>query len=367
VSAALTTLLAATLATATPPGATGLASATATTNATTPAAAPSPGAGPASPAAPPSPGAGPASSAAPPAAECPAAAQLAAALNALMPGLAPATPAAIPLLLASGSRLRVSTSTEGDVRVDLVDAQGEAVLHRVLPAPPRGRAPDCAAIAETIALIVERYLHDVGYEVPPLPPPAPKPPPPPAETPPTAVVAAPATPAPAPRTLWRLGLDGGGRLGDAGGLNGNADLVLGLEPAASGVHGGGRLSAGYGTPASARWADKTGTLRRIPLRLGLYLAIPAGPGQLEPGLGVGADVYLVSVSGPGATSGTHTSPSGDLSLGYALPLPGPLYLRLLSRIALAVPFSFTALEVAQVWETPRVYGEAGVELGFAFR
>ena len=63
----------------------------------------------------------------------------------------------------------------------------------------------------------------------------------------------------------------------------------------------------------------------------------------------------------------HTAPAGDLALGYAMSLTGPLYLRVLSRVALAVPYTFTALEVAQVWETPRVYGEAGVELGFAFR
>ena len=48
------------------------------------------------------------------------------------------------------------------------------------------------------------------------------------------------------------------------------------------------------------------------------------------------------------------------------PLTGPLYLRLLSRVALAVPYVFKALEVPQVWGTPRVFGEVGVELGFAF-
>ncbi|HVU51519.1 MAG TPA: hypothetical protein VHL80_12580, partial [Polyangia bacterium] len=111
--------------------------------------------------------------------ECPAPAPLAAALNALMPGLAPVSPTTLPLPLATGGHLAVSTSAEGDVRVDLVDAQGEVVLHRVLPAPPRGRAPDCPALAETISIIVDRYLHDVGYEAPPLPAPEPKPAPPP--------------------------------------------------------------------------------------------------------------------------------------------------------------------------------------------
>jgi hypothetical protein len=311
----------------------------------------------------------PAPSATEPALECPAPAQLAAALNALVPGLAPAAPTAMPLPLASGGRIGVTTLPEGDVRVDLVDAQGEVALHRVLPAPPRGRAPDCPALAETIALIVDRYLHDVGYEAPPLPPPAPKPAPPPAaiEAPPTAVVVAPAAaPAVAPRAQWRAGVGAAARRGDAGGFDGDADLALSVESTAVGAHFGGRLSAGYAPALDARWADKAATLRRLPLRLGLYLGIPAGPGQVEPGVGAGLDVFIVSVSGPGSASGTHTSPSADLALGYALPLTGPLYLRLLSRIALAVPYTFTALEVPRVWGTPRVYGEAGVELGFAF-
>ena len=301
--------------------------------------------------------------------ECPAPAPLAAALNALMPGLAPATPSALPLALATGGRLAVTTTPEGDVRVDLFDAQGEVALHRILPAPPHGRAPDCPALAETIALIVERYLHDVGYEAPPLPPPAPKqePPAPAAEPAPTTVVVAPPPPPPAPRALWRLGLAGGARVGDAGGFDSDADVALGVESTASGAHWGARLVAGYAPPAVARWADKTATLRRVPMRVGLFLAVPLGPGQLEPGLGAGADLYIVSVSGPGADSHVRAAPFGDAAVGYALTVAGPVYLRVLSRIALAVPYTFAALEVPEVWGTPRVYGEAGVELGFAFR
>jgi len=102
-------------------------------------------------------------------AACPSPRQLGAALNALVPGLASAAPAATPLPLAGNLRLDVARASEGDLRVDLLDAHGEVVLHRALPAPPRGHAPDCPALAETIALIVDRYLHDVGYEAPPLP------------------------------------------------------------------------------------------------------------------------------------------------------------------------------------------------------
>ncbi|HVU49345.1 MAG TPA: hypothetical protein VHL80_01600, partial [Polyangia bacterium] len=167
--------------------------------------------------------------------------------------------------------------------------------------------------------------------------------------------------------LWRLGLAGGARVGDAGGFGGDADLVLGVESTASGAHWGGRVGAGYAPPAEARWADKTATLRRVPVRLGVFLAVPLGPGQLEPGIGAGTDLYIVSVSGPGAASTVRAAPFGDVGVGYALTLAGPVYLRLLSRIALAVPYTFAALEVPQVWGTPRVFGEGGVELGLSFR
>jgi hypothetical protein len=321
----------------------------------------------AAPAASPTPSPAPAAAAAP-APECPSPAQLAGALNALVPGLAPVAPTATPLPLASGQRLGLAISPEGDVRVELVDAQGEIVLHRVLPAPPRGHAPDCPALAETIALIIDRYLHDIGYEAPPLPPPAPKPaPPPPATTTPIAIAAAPAPAAAPASALWRLGLAGSARRGDAGGLDSDGDLALGVEATGDGPHWGGRLSAGYAPSADARWSTETAMLRRLPVRLGLYLSLPAGPGRLEPGLGAGADVFIVSASGSGTASGVHIAPSGDLALGYAISIAGPLYLRLLSRAALAVPYTFKTLAGAQVWGTPRAYGEGGVELGFAFR
>ena len=302
--------------------------------------------------------------------DCPSAAQLADTLNARVPGLVPEA-ATAPLALASGMRLVVTTSPEGDVRADLVDAKDEVVLHRLLPAPPRGRAPDCSALAETIAIIVERYLHDVGYEAPPLPLPEPKPaPPPPATTTPTTVVAAPSMPPTRPiahAVRWRVGVLANGRRGDAGGFDGDADLGIGIEGTGDGPHFGARLSSGLAPRAAATWGTTDqATLERIPFRLGLYVGVPLGPGQLEPGVGAGADLLRVSVSGQGKGSGSYLAPSGDLALGYAIPLIGALYGRVLSRVALAEPYTFKALMVPQVWGTPRVFGELGVELGVSF-
>ena len=59
------------------------------------------------------------------------------------------------------SRSRSSCSTRN----------GEVRLQRNLTPVPREHGNDCPALAETVALIVDRYLHDVGYELPPTPPP----------------------------------------------------------------------------------------------------------------------------------------------------------------------------------------------------
>jgi hypothetical protein len=295
--------------------------------------------------------------------DCPSTEQLTRALANVAPVATAGTPATL--------RLNVTTAPEGDVRVDLVGAQNETVLHRELPAPPRGRAPDCGALADTIALIVDRYLRDVAYEAPPLAPPSkPEAPPPPVAAPAPAEVTTaltPPPPPPAPRMIVRFGLAASGRLGDAGGADGDGALTLGLESARLGL----RLSAGVAPAAQARWtasgASQSATLRRLPFRMGGYARIPVGPGHLEPGLGLGADLLLTSGGSSGTPDGRHAAPFGDAALGYAIGLIGPVYGRALGRIALSVPYDFNTLNGTRVWGTPRVFGEAGVELGLFFQ
>jgi hypothetical protein len=315
------------------------------------------------------------------ASDCPSPRQLAEALNALAPGLVATAPAPA-TTGASSLRLSVTMLTEGDLRVELSDAKGETLLHRVLPAAPRGHETDCPALAETVALIVERYLHDVGYEAPPLaPPPKASPPTPappsPVAPPPVITTAPPAPPTPATRpsrAVWRVGVAASGRLGDVGGFDGDAALALGVEGGGEGPRLGVRLGAGFAAPAQAQWTDhmagqpsqQAATLRRLPLRLGGYVRLPAGPGQLEPGIGAGADLLLVSTSGPVGTTSRHLAPFGDVAVGYSLFLLRPLYVRILSRVALSLPYDFNILDGTPVWRTPRAYAELGVELGFAF-
>src|SRR5450755_132145 len=113
---------------------------------------------------------------------CPSPHQLADALSAHLPGMV------LPLGHATGPttlRLGVATDAAGAMRLDLSDPEGGPLLHRWLPATDRARAGDCPALAETAALIVERYWHEVGYDVPlETPNASPKPPPPKATAPP---------------------------------------------------------------------------------------------------------------------------------------------------------------------------------------
>jgi hypothetical protein len=294
--------------------------------------------------------------------DCPSAEQLTRALANVAPVAATGAAASL--------RLNVATGSEGDVRVDLVDAQNETVLHRELPAPPRGRPPDCGALADTIALIVDRYLRDVGYEAPPLAPPPKAEPPPPVAPPPVEVAAAVTPPPPAtpePPAIWRVGLAASGRLGDAGGTDGDGALTLGVDSTRLGL----RLSAGVAPSAEARWtaggASQSATLRRLPFRMGGYARIPVGPGHLEPGVGLGADLLLVSRGTAPTSEGRHAAPFADAALGYTMSLIGPVYGRALGRIALSVPYDFNTLRGARVWGTPRTFGEAGVELGLFFQ
>lgn len=114
--------------------------------------------------------------------------------------------------------LSPSPSTR-ELNLSLLDGKGRVRLYRSLPSPAPDRPRDCAALADTVALIVDRYFDEVEIPSPPerkaasspLPPLASAPasplptlptgpsPGPPTATPPPAVPAPPtATPAPPP-------------------------------------------------------------------------------------------------------------------------------------------------------------------------
>jgi hypothetical protein len=336
---------------------------------------------------------------------CPSPRQLADALSAHMPGMV------LPLGHATGSttlRLAVTTDAAGAMRVDLSDPEGGPLLHRWLPASEHSRGGDCPALAETAALIVERYWHEVGFDVAietpqPAPKPTPKatsppPPPKPAEPPPKAaepmppppkppepppkaaeerptVVArrapeSPTVPLPPPR--WQIGLGAGGLLPETGGRAGWATLAIAIERPAFSRRVGLRLSAGAQTGVSVTFPTGSADILQIPVRMGAYLPIELGFGRLEPGIGLNLDVVAVDFTrktSTAATSETHlgASPGIDAALAWALLLPHAVYVRALAEGVTSVPYHVvTASNDMRIFDTPRFALRFGIELGVWF-
>ena len=316
---------------------------------------------------------------------CPAPRQVTDALAVRLPGavLPPGQPARPRMM-----RLAVATDPTGGIRIDFADSEGVPLLHRVL-APTRGPG-ECAALADTIALIIERYWREVGYDAPPLaPPPPPPPPPPPASPPPApppavAVEARRAAPppradaAPGPPWRWSAAAAVAGRAGDAGARDASALIAVGVEGRI-----GLRLSAGVSTGTTAALAA-TGQadFRRFPLRLGGYVPIHVGVGQLEPGLGVDLDLISFGVRGDGGITnlGAPTSCSArlcraagaDLALGWSYASAHHIFVRALGRLGMAASYNFVTKtnDPATLgdpnWRTPSTYLEVGLESGLWF-
>lgn len=316
---------------------------------------------------------------------CPSPRQIGDALGAHLPGMV------LPLGHAIGPttlHLAVTTDAAGALRLDLTDPDGGPLLHRWLPATEHGHGGDCPALAETAALIVERYWHEVGYDVAieaPSPPPEPPAPAPTApvekasakpSAKPTAVVVKPrgpppSPPAPLPPPRWWIGAGAGGRLGDASTRDGSASIAFTVERPIGPRRVGLRLSAATNPGVTYQWSTDTSTdhatLRQFPVRMGAYLAVPLGPGQLEPGIGIDLDVISAVTDIPGSRTHLSGSPGVDGAVGWAVLFRPGLYLRLLGDAGAEVPYHFvTAPNQTPFWSTPRFYLDLGLELGLWF-
>jgi hypothetical protein len=330
---------------------------------------------------------------------CPSPHQLADALSAHLPGMV------LPLGHATGPttlRLTVTTDGAGAMRLDLNDPEGGPLLHRALSASERPKGNDCPALAETAALIVERYWHEVGYDVPietpappkppppkatapppppkPAPPPAPPPkaastpPPPPAiETRPERPPEPPPPPAePLPPPGWWLGAGAEVLLTGSGQHAGVGALSIGVERPMWRRRIGLRLSAGVQTAGlktdlAVDWRNGHATIRQFPVRMGAYMAIPLGFGQLEPGVGVDLDVISVAFSdGPITETQMRASPGADAALGWALFLPHDIYVRASAQAGIEVSYVLTASNNTTIFTTPRFDLSLGLELGVWF-
>jgi hypothetical protein len=300
---------------------------------------------------------------------CPSARQVTEALQAHLPGqVIPERGGAA----ARGDLLRAQLDVAADgtvVRFSLTDAQGVVQLKRALPAPGRGRpAADCVALAETLAVIVERYFSSVPLETEETEPPPP-PEPPPVVAPPPVVVAPPPPPPPGPSlfvgSAWRATPEK------------TALFELGLGAALNLTRGRIRLAAllrlglEQGQTATAR-GDAL-ALRRFAGRAGLLVALPAGPGTFEPTLEVGADTYLGTfTTTTRETQSLRASPVAEAQLAYRVALGSFLYLRPRAGGGFAI-VQYDLVPVgpnpapSAILKTPAWFSTIGLDVGLVFR
>jgi hypothetical protein len=323
---------------------------------------------------------------------CPAPRQITDALAARLPGVV--LPQGQPVK-AGMLRLTVVTDSNGAIRIDLADPDGAPLLHRVL-AVTRGPS-ECAALADTTALIIERYWREVGYDAPPLAPPAAPPSPPPTPPPPQA----PPPPAPLPhppaaalhttvaptRTRdgdasaaplrWFTAAAIAARTGNAGARDASAQIALGFEGRV-----GIRLSGGVSNGTTAALDAGQVDFRRFPLRIGGYVPIRVGIGQLEPGLGFDLDLISFTIRNDSGTTALQSpsfcsgslcrSAGADLALGWSYASMHHVYVRALGRLGAGVSYDFVSRTGAPptngdpIWRTPGTYLEVAVESGVWF-
>ena len=293
---------------------------------------------------------------------CPSPRQITDALMARIPAVVvPTLDASAPGVL----RLSVSGGAGGvPLRIELTDPGGEARLYRNLTLAERGRGSECTALAETVALIVDRFLHDLGYEAPPSPPPAPRP---------ADENLARGPPAAPPRIGNRFDVLAGGawRGGASPADAGTFELALGL-----GLERGvarrwaATLSGGVSFANNGDLADgSSATFRRVPVRLGFFLPLAAGPGWLEPGVRLAVDWLLTRQHN---LMSMHPSAGGEAVLGYRMPLVGRLFARLSASVGVGTPYQFYTTQAGEtaprdVFVQSLVYAKSGLELGFSFQ
>ena len=293
---------------------------------------------------------------------CPSARQVSDALQGHLPGL---------VQPAAGNRpdaLRAVLEVPADgtvVHFSLVDARGDVQLRRSIPAPGRGRPPaDCLALAETLAVIVERYLSSVQYQASETAPPPP---------PPVVVAPPPAPPPPGGRAgflfvggAWMMASSNDQSLlsGRVGG-----ELELTHRPYALVA----RISVGITQQENvSRMMTEYASLRQFPMHAGLALELPAGPGTFEPCLTGGVELLLAN-SRNAVTNRTDQAyrlmPVISAETGYRVTLGRHLFVRPRASLGFAIVKYDIAVGGANdvLFSTPSTYSTFGLDAGLVFR
>jgi hypothetical protein len=303
-------------------------------------------------------------------------------------------------------RLEVERQSSAAVALRLRDASGAPVLERRLAVPGAAQSAEgCQALAEAAALVVVRYLREIGFRspTPVLPPdepvvvaePAPEAEPTPSPAVTTAPAPAPGSPSPppaagpslgaaatvvepvrssrsAPASALFLGAGGAARVGLGGAATGQAparsEVLLGLHGnrgwLAAEIAGGASTETAIDVPGSAAGGLR---LRAFPLRAAVGIPLPLLGGVILPAVGASVDLLRFRAYGlVDARSGTRVEPSGELGLAYRA-----AGRRLFVRAALwggfsLAPRDFDAGGTEPVFRTPiahlRVVVEGGLSL-----
>ena len=256
----------------------------------------------------------------------------------------------------------------------LMDPQGRLRLFRTLARPGAPHARDCAALADTVAIIVQRYLEEV--ELPELeaarksPAIQVVPPTPPSPSPPPVVVGLP----PRLRARWDISLGISQRFASqTTGLEAY-DLRLSVARTLGARMDTGllvRLWGGVSGWTQHDWNGGRGDVIRVPSGLELMWRRAVSAVELQLGLAGLLDCWIL-----GARYQTNVqwdyrfAVAGALTGGMQVPLGKRLFARLFLDFAVAAlryEYYDPELTMRTVFSTPSVFGDAGLALGMSLR
>jgi hypothetical protein len=269
--------------------------------------------------------------------------------------IVPALEARLPGVTGSGATRRLELEREGGgLLLRLREPDGAVALERRLEARAAS-TEGCEALAEAVALVVVRYLREIGYQ-------------PPAAAPPEPVVETSVPPPPPPPRSASggfVGVAGSVRAGSPGAAR--AELLLGFQLHLQWVAG--ELAAGAGAETVVAIPDAGPgaelRLRSFPVRLAVGLPLRLTRAQvLVPMAGLSLDVLSFRAAGlTDARRGVRLEPAAEAGASYLL--MGP---RLFGRIEVAGGLTLGARDFdagvgPPVFRTPSAYLRAQIEVG----
>jgi hypothetical protein len=276
-------------------------------------------------------------------AQCPSSQQIGEAIEARLPGvLVPPEQSALPEALLLTTSLDPATGAQS---FSLVDRQQQVKLRRELPLPTSSGPQECPALAETVALMVERYLQDLGYHPEPPPPPPPE------------------------RRRWDLFGGATWRPGTGGLAAYELRMGVGRVLGARG-RAGLTLAVGVEGASQQEWRGASGRLRRYPAELRLAWRTAIGKTSLELGPFAGLQLLVLnSHSQDDAATDLRLVPTAGLGAGLRIPLGRAPFVRVVAALGVALlryDFVNPPPDRTVAFGTERVWGKMGLEAGFSF-